>query len=168
MTSRKSQIIADLKTGGAKSEAFFAELPAAALEVPVYTESVQWTVRQVLAHFITIERSMQKLFENILAGGPGSPENFDLDRFNRTQPRKLDGLSMATLLENFRNVRADTVAMVDAMTESDLDREGRHPFHGHGKLERFIRWAGEHARLHEDDVRRALAQHAAGDAPQEK
>ncbi|MFH1985394.1 MAG: DinB family protein [Pseudomonadota bacterium] len=161
MASRKSEIIAALKAGGAESEAFFAALPATALEVPVYTETVQWSVRRVLAHFITIERSMQNLFENILAGGPGAPEDFDVDRFNRTQPQKLDGLSMDALLENFRNVRAKTVAMVAAMAESDLDREGRHPFHGHGKLERFIRWAYEHARLHEDDVRRALEKHAA-------
>lgn len=42
------------------------------------------------------------------------------------------------------------------MTEADLDREGRHAFHGHGKLERFIRWAREHADLHMSDVRRVM------------
>jgi hypothetical protein len=42
------------------------------------------------------------------------------------------------------------------MQEEDLDREGMHAFHGKGKLDRFIRWAYEHARLHEDDIREVL------------
>jgi hypothetical protein len=41
--------------------------------------------------------------------------------------------------------------------EEDLDRgEGLHAFHGQGKLDRFIRWAYEHVRLHEEDIRKAL------------
>jgi hypothetical protein len=42
------------------------------------------------------------------------------------------------------------------MSDADLDRTGRHAFHGQGTLERFIRWAYEHVRLHEDDVRKAI------------
>lgn len=42
------------------------------------------------------------------------------------------------------------------MKDEDLDREGRHAFHGHGKLERFIVWAYEHASLHLDDIRKLL------------
>lgn len=163
MASQKNEILSLLKAGGAETELLFSEVAEAALAVPVYTESVQWSVRRVLAHLVTIEHSMQKLFENILAGGPGAPEDFDVDRFNRTQPQKLDGLTREALLERFRAVRTHTIAMVAGMTESDLSREGRHPFHGHGKLERFIRWAYEHARLHEDDVRQAIEKHTAVD-----
>jgi hypothetical protein len=39
------------------------------------------------------------------------------------------------------------------MSDADFDREGRHAFHGHGKLERFIRWTYEHVNLHLDDIR---------------
>jgi hypothetical protein len=42
------------------------------------------------------------------------------------------------------------------MDENDLDREGWHAYHGHGKLERFIRWAYEHQRMHEDEMRQVL------------
>jgi hypothetical protein len=99
---------------------------------------------------------MQWLFKDILAGGPGSPEDFDVDRFNRSQPRKLDGLSMEELIGRFRSVRRATVDIVREMDEKDLDREGRHAFHGHGRLERFVVWAYEHARLHLDDIRKVL------------
>ncbi len=46
--------------------------------------------------------------------------------------------------------------MVKNMSEDDFDREGLHAFHGHGKLERFIRWAYEHVQIHEKDIRMKL------------
>ena len=67
---------------------------------------------------------------------------------------------MPELIDRFQAVRQETIAIVADMAEGDLDREGRHVFLGHDRLERFIRWAYEHARLHEDDVRRAVARPA--------
>jgi len=151
--SRREDIAAKLENGLAASVAFFGAFTAEQLERQVYADGVQWTVRQVLAHFITIERSMQVLFKDILAGGSGGSEHFDIARFNRSQPRKLDGLTPDELLERYRSVRAETIAIVRGMREEDLDRPGVHPYHGAGTLERFIRWAYEHARIHEDDIR---------------
>lgn len=157
MTDRKQAIVAELEKAAEETVVLFASLPPSQLDRPVYSESIHWNVRQVLAHLVTIEKSMHWLFRNLLDGGPGAPEDFDIDRFNLSQPAKLGHLTLAELIEQFRGVRAETVAIVAAMTDSDLDREGRHPFHGHGRLERFVRWAYEHQRLHEDDVRQALA-----------
>ena len=159
MMERKQAIITELQNAAEETTALFAPLAADQLERPVYTESIRWNVRQVLAHLVTIEQSMQWLFRNLLEGGPGAPEDFDIDRFNRSQPAKLDHLPLPELLDQFRRVRAATVSIVAGMADADFDREGRHPFHGHGRLERFIRWAFEHQRLHEEDVRRALAEH---------
>jgi len=156
VVERKNNIIDELEKAGAETAAFYKSLTPDKLDVLVYTEEVQWTVRQLLAHFITIEQSMQWLFRNILKGGLGSPENFDLDHFNRTQPAKLDGLSLEELLDRFKAVRRETIAIVAGMVEADFDRTGRHAFHGHGKLERFIRWAYEHQRLHIEDIHKAL------------
>ncbi len=156
MDSRRDGIITELKNNEEEIITFYKDLSANQLKMMVYPEDPGWTVQQVLAHFITIERSMQWLFKDILAGGPGSPEDFNVDRFNLTQPRKLDGLSLYELFEKFQSVRRDTIALVEGIEDKDLDREGRHAFHGHGKLERFIVWAYEHARLHLDDVRKIL------------
>lgn len=156
MGGRREDIIANLNSNGKEIVTFFSDLNSEQLQKILYPEDPGWTVQQVVAHFITIERSMQWLFKDILSGGPGSPENFDVDRFNRTQPRKLDGMSLEDLLEKFQGVRRDTIAIVADMEDEDLDREGRHAFHGHGKLERFIVWAYEHARLHLDDIRKFL------------
>ena len=156
MDSRRDGIIAELKKNEEEIITLYKGLNSVQLGMMVYPEDPGWTVQQVLAHFITIERSMQWLFNDILAGGPGSPEDFDVDRFNLTQPRKLDGLSLDELFAKFRSVRRETVALVEGMKDKDLDREGRHAFHGHGKLERFIVWAYEHARLHLEDIRKKL------------
>ncbi|MFZ0614436.1 MAG: DinB family protein [Desulfobacterales bacterium] len=156
MGDRRAEISRVLEEGQERTVTFFETLSPPDLDLPVYVDEVHWTVRQVLAHFITIETSMQRLFSNMLAGGPGAPEDFDLERFNRTQPAKLDGLSLEELIDRFRAVRTETIGIVANMQDSDLERIGRHPFHGTGRLERFIRWADEHAHLHELDISAVL------------
>lgn len=156
MADRRAEIIAELEKGGDDSIAFFKSLTADELGAQVYQDGAQWTAKQVLAHFIVIERSMHWLFNNISSGGSGSPEDFDIELFNRTQTRKLDDLTLDELIEKFKAVREETISIVRELSEADLEREGLHAFHGHGKLERFIRWAYEHASIHQDEIRRAL------------
>ena len=156
MADRRVDIIAELEKGGDESIAFFQSLTAEELTVQVYQDGAKWTAKQVLAHFITIERSMHWLFKNISSGGSGAPEDFDIERFNRTQTSKLDEFTLDELISQFRTVREETIAIVKEFSENDLDREGLHAFHGFGKLERFIRWAYEHTRIHENEIRQAL------------
>ena len=156
MEKRRDPIIAELKNNEEEIITFFKGLNTDQLGMTVYPDDHSWTVQQMLAHLITIEGPMQWLFKDLLDGGPGSPADFDLDRFNRTQPCKLDDLSLEELCDKFRSVRRETIAIVKGMEDKDLVREGRHAFHGHGQLERFIVWAYEHARLHLDDIRKIL------------
>jgi hypothetical protein len=156
MKDRRDEIAAELEKSLAESVSFFKLLSPAKLRTQLYQDGAQWKVQQVLAHFTAIERSMQALFRNILAGGPGAPPDFDFERYNRSQTGKYDGLTVDELIERFKAVRQETIRIVREMQEEDLDREGLHAFHGKGKLDRFIRWAYEHARLHEDDIRKML------------
>ena len=156
MPTRREDILAELEKGLTTTISFFSDLSPHQLDTEVYEDDVKWTAKQILAHFVTIETSMHWLFRDILAGGPGSPPDFDLDRFNSTQVEKLGDHTVPDLLERFKAVRQETIAIVEQMAETDLDREGRHAFHGHGKLERFIRWAPEHVDLHIEDIRKAM------------
>jgi hypothetical protein len=156
MPDRRDAVAAELEKNLTETVAFFRSLSPDELRTQVYPDGAQWTAQQVLAHLFTIERSMHWLFKNILAGGPGAPPDFDFERFNRTQPAKYAGLALDELIEQFTAVRQETVRIVREMREEDLDREGLHAFHGHGKLDRFIRWAYEHVRIHEDEIRKAL------------
>jgi hypothetical protein len=156
MTDRRDEIAAELERGLAETVSFFRSLGPEQLRTQLYQDGAQWTVQQVLAHFAVIERSMHRLFTNILAGGPGAPPDFDFDRYNLTQTCKLDGLPLDELIERFTAVRLETIRIVREMKKEDLDREGQHAFHGHGRLERFIRWAYEHVRIHEEEIRKKL------------
>ena len=149
---RCKAIVDALQNGLDQSVVFFKSLSPEQLSTEIYQEGARWTALQVLAHFITIERSMHWLFNNILSGGEGSPKDFDVDRFNKHQTVKLYGIPLDELIEKFTQVRYETIALVETMSESDLDREGYHAFHGHGRLERFIHWAYEHNRMHEDEI----------------
>jgi hypothetical protein len=155
---RCREIVLQLEKGSEDTVSFFKSLTPQQLHTRVYQDGAHWTAQQVVAHFITIERSMHRLFDNILSGGEGAPEDFDVDRFNLRQTQKLEGLDLQTLIDQFQTVRQETIAMAEKMSESDLDREGRHPFHGKGKLERFVRWAYEHTRIHEDEIRKIFQQ----------
>jgi hypothetical protein len=156
MSDRRTAIAAELEKGLTETVSLFKSLSPDELRAQVYQDGAQWTVQQVLGHFAAIERSMHRLFTNLLAGGPGAPPDFDFERYNLSQTRKYDGLTLDELIERFKAVREETIRIVREMKEEDLDREGMHAFHGHGRLDRFIRWAYEHVRLHEEDIRKAL------------
>ena len=79
MNNRRADIIANLDKNMEDSIGLFKSLKSKELNFQLYQDGACWTVKQVLAHFITIERSMHWLFNNILSGGPGSPEDFDFE-----------------------------------------------------------------------------------------
>jgi hypothetical protein len=156
MMDRRNAIAAELEKGLAETVSFFRSLSPDALRTQLYQDGAQWTVQQVLAHFAAIERSMHRLFKDILAGGPGAPPDFDFERYNLSQTRKYDGRTLDELIDRFKEVRHETIRIVREMKEEDLYRKGMHAFHGHGRLDRFIRWAYEHVRIHEEDIRKKL------------
>ncbi len=158
MEDRIADIVDRLESNRESIRSFFQPLSEKEQGVRVYEEEPGWTVRQVLAHLVTIEGSMHTLFDNILGGGTGfTADDFDVDRFNRSQPQKLDHLTLEEVLDRFASVRAKTISMAAEMDETDLNRKGNHPWHGLDKLERFVRWAYEHAGMHLKDAKQALA-----------
>jgi hypothetical protein len=155
-SERLDDILQHLRESGRATADYFRALRPEEWETIVFSEGTRWRVREMMAHFSTIEASMHTLFEGILAGGPGTPEGFDLDRFNHSQTAKIAGLDPQELIARFEAVREGTIHTVEAMHDADLDRTGRHPFLGEGNLERFVRWAYGHTALHEAEVRSAV------------
>ncbi len=153
---RRSAILASLESGMNRTIVFFNSLSPRDLDIQVYPDGAQWTVKQVLAHFVAIEKSMHWLFRNILAGGPGSPQDFDVDRFNLKQTARFDDCPVHELVRHFGEIRKETMRIVSGMSDGDLDRQGWHVFHGRGRMERFIRWAYEHAQAHEEEIKAVL------------
>ena len=145
-----------LKAEGEKTAAYFASLSEAQWGTVVYTEGTTWTVRNVFAHVVTSERAFVKLFAQIQQGGPGSAEDFSIDRYNASQQRRTQGLPPAELLDGFKAVRAEMAAWVAGLDPADLQREGRHPYLGPTTLAEMIKMVYRHDQIHLRDVRRGF------------
>jgi len=151
-----AELVQKLKSESEKYAAIFADLTDEQWQKEVYTEGSVWTVRSILAHLVTAERGLAKLFANIRDGGPGASEDFDIDRYNASQQEKTRELTPRELLEQYRAVRAEMIAWVSSLDEADLDKTGRHPFMGHTTLREMIKLVYLHNQLHYRDLKKVL------------
>jgi hypothetical protein len=145
-----------LKSEGERFVTFFSGLTDAQWQADVYTEGAVWTVRNVLSHFVTSERGLVKLFDQIRLGGAGSPDDFSIDRYNASQQEKTKELTPLELLEQYKSVRADSVAWVLGLKGTDLDIKGRHPFLEKTTIREMVKMLYLHNQIHYRDLKKAL------------
>jgi len=151
-----AELAEKLKSEGEKFIHIFSELTDEQWQAEVYTEGTTWTIRNVLSHFVTSERGLVKLFEQIHQGGNGAADDFSIDRYNESQQAKTKDLSVAELLEKFKSTRAETISWVSGLKESDLDITGRHPFLEMTTLREMIKMLYLHNQIHYRDFKKAL------------
>jgi len=156
MPGRQELILKRLQEEGHKVITYFRSLTDGAYTQQVYITGPEWRVRDILAHFVSAERTFAFYGRDILAGGPGAPEDFVIDEFNATQVAGLKDAPPADLIRQFESARAEVVEMVRGMADPDFDRIGRHPWFGRVPLEQMLKLIYRHNMLHERDTRRAL------------
>ena len=156
MDSDVRRIVERLTQEGNKTRDFFRDLSAVDLDQVVYTEGAAWKVKDLLAHLAATEATMLGLLKNVLAGGAGIPEDFDLDSFNEAQVSQRSDLSPQDLLDRFLTDRQALVQVVVKLRESDLARRGRHPWLGWTTVGEVLQLVYRHSMLHLRDARRAL------------
>jgi uncharacterized damage-inducible protein DinB len=143
-----------LEKEGEKIVAYFTGLTDEQWDAEVYTEGDTWTIRSILAHFVTSERGLLKLFETIRNGGPGVSDDFSIDYYNARQQEKTKELTPDELLEQFEDVRAHTVKWTSKLSQEDLALEGRHPFIGQVRLGEMLKMIYLHNQIHLRDIRK--------------
>ncbi len=146
-----------LQSEGEKTLAFFRGLQPADWARPIYSEGAVWTVRDILAHLVSAESRILRLFAALLEEGRQIPPDFDLDAYNQRQVSKMAAETPAALLERFTRLRAATVEMVRGLGEADLQTVGRHPFLGEAPVEDMLKLMYRHTQIHQRDIRKALA-----------
>ena len=157
MTETSPAWLADrLKKEGEKVVAYFSGLTDDQWNTDVYTEGNTWKVRNVLAHFLTSERGLLKLFEQIRQGGLGATEDFSIDHYNARQQQKTKDMTPQELLEQFIEVRASAVEWVAGLSADELLIEGRHPFLGQVPLVEMIKMLYLHNQIHFRDFRKLV------------
>ena len=154
--SEINELADKLKSEGEKFFALFAGLTDAQWRAKVYTEGETWTIRNVLAHFVTSERGLVQLFERIRLTGEGAADDFSIDRYNTSQQQKTKDSSPQELLEQYQAVRADSVAWTLSLSVADLEKQGRHPFLGKTTLREMIKMLYLHNQIHYRDIKKVL------------
>ena len=146
-----------LRVEGEKTLAYFASLPEQAWETLIYAEESTWKLHEILAHFVSAEIGFGELIDQILAGGSGAAEDFDLNRFNRSQVMKRQAVPGVELVAQFSQQRAQNITRVALLQPADLERQGRHPFLGLTTLEEIIKMIYRHNQIHQREIRQILA-----------
>jgi len=154
--SESAGLAEKLEFEGKRILSFFSGMTDAQWGMDVYTENAVWSVRDVLSHFVTSERGLVKLFDQIRSGGTGASDDFSIDRYNANQQEKTRGLLPSELIEQYKVVRANSIAWVLGLEESDLETTGRHPFLGQTTLREMIKMLYLHNRIHYRDIKKAF------------
>lgn len=154
--SEITELAEKLRSEGEKFVTIFAGLTDDQWQTEVYTEGTTWTIRNVLSHFVTSERGLVKLFEQIRQGGPGSSEEFSIDRYNASMQARTKDLPPQEILEQYKSVRAESIAWVLGLKESELELTGRHPFLGPTVIREMIKMLYLHNQLHYRDMKKFL------------
>ena len=141
---------------GQKTLAFFEGLNAAHWPLVVYRDDQEWTVHDLLAHFVEVEGSIPALIRSILQGGPGVSEEFDIDQHNQKETPLMAEHPRQFLLDEFKRLRGETVSLVQGMHPNDLTMEGRHPFLGRTSIKEMLKLMTIHLNLHLRDIKRML------------
>jgi hypothetical protein len=145
-----------LKSEGEKFHSIFAGFSDEQWQMEIYTEGETWTIRNVLSHFVTSERGLVKLFERVRTTGEGVTDDFSIDRYNTAQQQKTQDLDPQELLEQYREVRSNTVAWILSLKEEELEIKGRHPFLGVTAIRDMIKMLYIHNQNHYRDMRKSL------------
>jgi len=154
--SEITELAEKLKTEGERFVSIFSGLTEEQWSQEVYTEGTTWTIRNVLAHFVTAERALVKLFEQIRQGGPGAADDFSIDRYNAAMQARTQELTPQELLEQYKQVRANSVAWVAGLQENELEIIGRHPFLEVTTIREMIKLLYIHNQTHYRDMKKAI------------
>lgn len=141
---------------GQKTIEFFQALNSDHWGQIVYASGSHWSARDVLAHFVSSEGGFRLLVEDIVSGGKGTAEDFDIDDYNEDKVNALGGLPRAALMQRFVELRQITVDLVASLSQDDLVRSGRHPFLGVAPLADIIKLIYRHNQIHQREMRRVL------------
>ena len=157
MGERVDALVARLDKGARKTDECFARLTDEQSCRVIYAEPGAWTVRDVLAHFLSSEVALLRVAQDIAAGGPGAPPAFDYNAFNAQEQARLAGLSSEALRSALTAARAATLAWLANLDDRDLDCVGRHPALGEINIETFVNAMYGHQLMHVRDLARLLA-----------
>src|SRR5262245_40716606 len=153
MSERKDRLRETIQADDAASMAILNRVPAEKWDQPVPSdEGANWKARDVLSHMAVSESGQLVVIQRVLAGQGGAPEDFDITRYNRRSVQKQAERSVDELLAAIAQGHAQVLAVLDGISEADLDRSGRHARGDTLTIEQFFHRITEHRRQHSQEL----------------
>lgn len=156
MSDKHTLIQKRLRDEGDKLLALFEGLMPEQWQTVIYTDGMTWTIKDLLAHQISAEGEFQYYGRDVLNGGEGAPEGFDIKAFNNREVAKKIDRTPAELLSDFRSTRQATIDFVSTIHDDQFALQGRHPFFGMMTIEDLFKLIYRHNMMHARDIRKAL------------
>ncbi len=132
------------------------KLSPADWEKPVQAEDSHWTMQQMMLHIAPAEVGQIKTATAIIAGQSTVSDDFDLARYNRRQIEKNAAKLPPEILFGMAESRQKLFALIDEVTEADLDKRGKHGLGDVITLEQLFYRIGEHEAEHAATMKAAL------------
>lgn len=127
LNEKKIAIKNELQASRQETLDFMDSLKEEDLNKPYGDRQDSWTIFEVLKHIFSAEDGMTKLMAGIRDGGKGVPEDFDLERYNRSRVAKLSGINtLSELKELLAKSRSSLLRFLYKLTTEDFKKSGRH------------------------------------------
>jgi hypothetical protein len=157
MSERKDRLRAHMESRHAETWPVLQSLSAADMSVTVYSDDDQtWTVKDLIGHLADGERGNLGQVQRLVAGGQTVPEDFDLDRWNRSAVRKSGRLQPEELLASVAEHYQLALEFLEGLDDDQLDLIGRHSSGEMLSAEGFLRRMVDHRAEHVADISQAL------------
>ena len=156
MSQRIEAVKQKLAEGRQYLNSIFDQVSGDQWETKVYSDGLQWTVRQIAAHLADADRGHNRQVMSIAEGESIIPEDFDIERYNASITRKSADKTVAESREYLNKSREELLAWLNTLDEATLDRKGRHASLKILSIEQILEWMPQHERLHAKDVATAL------------
>jgi uncharacterized protein (TIGR03083 family) len=109
-----------------------------------------WSAKDTLAHITSIEARERSQIRAIL--GEGEFPLDDVNTFNERMVTERKGWAVDQLLAELRGSREQTLAVLDGLSEADLDRAFDHPRRGRLSIGYIYEHIAEHAGRHAEEI----------------
>ncbi len=101
--------------------------------------SEEYSARQTLAHLVGAEMSMLRMAKNWIAEQDNRLRpDFDLNFFNQRQQEKRAEQALDELLNDWQRAQREFVALMEMLTQDDLEKRGDHPLEADITLRRLF------------------------------
>ena len=117
-----------------------------------------WSPRQIIHHLADAETESAGRLRRLVAEPTGSPLlAFDEDAWARSDALGYQSLPVATSLAIVENLRASSLAVLERLSEGDLERYGEHSGRGRFSLADWLEAYSRHPRVHAEQILEAIS-----------